>query len=221
MKMLEKPIEKLAELVRDGRLDPWEVDVGKLLSVYSKKIDGKKWNDVRVPAKILYSAAFLLKMKSKSAINGNGKKIEEATDEIFELLDELPDLGEITLIRLAPRRILLPELLDLLKEALTEIPLEKQAEARPEVRRWGMEDFKAIEDSDATLAEKIPAVYQRIKEVLGASGLATFTDLLTVKTKEEILWVFISLLFLCTEGMIKMIQEEPFGEIKIELAGGK
>ncbi|MFN4133697.1 MAG: hypothetical protein ACK4GQ_04955 [Candidatus Hadarchaeales archaeon] len=218
MNMLERPVEELVALVREHRLDPWDVDISKLITVYSQKME--EWRDIRVFAKILYFTAFLLRMKSEAALNGNGKNIREDVDELLEMLDELPDLGEITLLRLAPRRIALPDLLGFLKEALEEIPLEKQVEIKPEIRAWGREDFKAIEDSDITLEEKIPLVYNRIREALKSSGLLTLMDLVPVKTREEILWVFISLLFLCTDGKIRMQQDEPFGEIKIMLPGG-
>ncbi|MEM2192808.1 MAG: hypothetical protein QXG38_04265, partial [Candidatus Hadarchaeales archaeon] len=189
------------------------------ITVYSQKI--REGGDIRASAKILYSAAFLLRMKSEAALNGNGKKIGEETDELLEMIDELPDLGEITLLHLAPRRITLQDLLGYLKEALKEIPLEEAQEIKPEVRAWGKEDFKAIQDSDITLEEKIPLVYTRIKEALKSSGFLTLLDLVPVKTREEILWVFISLLFLCTEGKIRMQQDEPFGEIRITLPGEK
>ncbi|MEM3401855.1 MAG: hypothetical protein QW179_04960 [Candidatus Hadarchaeales archaeon] len=219
MKMIERPAEELVALVREGRLDPWDVDISRLIMVYSQKI--REWGDIRASAKILYTAAFLLRMKSEAALNGNGKNIGEETDELLEMIDDLPDLGEITLLHLAPRRITLQDLLGYLREALKEIPLEEAQEIKPEVRAWGKEDFKAIQDSDITLEEKIPLVYTRIKEALKSSGFLTLLDLVPVKTREEILWVFISLLFLCTDGKIRMQQDEPFGEIRITLSGEK
>jgi Uncharacterized conserved protein len=60
-------------------------------------------------------------------------------------------------------------------------------------------------------------LYQKIKQNTDSYGLVTFSQLLEEKTKKQIIYTFIPLLFLAQNGKINLMQEEIFGEIFIRL----
>jgi segregation and condensation protein A len=215
MPLTDRPIHELVGLVRDNKLDPWDVDIEKLTSMYLEKIRLMKEFDIRIPARVLLSAALLLQMKSAYALNGDGRR--ELEEELEELLDmDIPDIGEITLVQFVPRKITLEDLLSALKDALLEIPEKRE--------RPGKRFEKVVwrgEDLDAMFREYMSRLHERIKALINSGLKVTLMNLVEERTKARVTLTFLLLLFLCSEGKVRLEQPEPFGDIFVRLSEGK
>jgi chromatin segregation and condensation protein Rec8/ScpA/Scc1 (kleisin family) len=211
--LTDQPINILLELVQKHKLDPWDVDIAKLVAIYRHKIDRAKSLDLRVPGRAVLSASVLLRMKSSCAVNGNGKKSLEKEEE--ELPDiALPDLGELMVPQFMPRKIELGDLLGALKEALAEVPEKKEPPMlKVGTKFWRPDEFEQL------LEKESPRILFRIQELLAAKGTVTFVDLFEQPTRESMILTFFVIIFLCAEGKVRLEQPELFGPILVSLPG--
>lgn len=214
--MTDRPIHELVDLVRDHKIDPWDVDIEKLTSVYLEKIRLMKELDIRVPARVLLSAALLLHMKSTNAINGNGngngKALEEELEELLEM--ELPDFNtsEISLIQFVPRKITMGDLMGSLKLALKEIPDKKEKLATKLERViWRGEEM------DSLFRPNMERLMTRIKQLIQEGTTATLMTLARKRTRAEVTLTFLLLLFLAADGKVSLDQPDLFGDIFVKL----
>jgi len=213
----DQPVQELVELVRSHKLSPWDVDISKLLLIYKTKLERAEDLDLRVPGRVIHSSATLLKIKSEIAVRGESKVTSEEIEEMLDI--ELPQLGEMTIEFFAPERISLSDLLASLREALASIP-ERKEEKKP-IRKEELKiDFER--DIDAMFPKWMEEILSRIKKMVGEGRTPTFFSLLTERSPTEFIRIFLTLLFLCSSGKIRMEQPEPLSDIKIELveAGG-
>lgn len=147
--LTDQPINILLELVQKHKLDPWDVDIEKLVAIYRRKIDRAKSLDLRVPGRAVLSASVLLRMKSSCAVNGNGKKSLEKEEE--ELPDiPLPEFGDLAMPQFMPRKIELGDLLGALKEALAEVPEKKEPPMlKVGTRFWRPDEFEQLLEKES------------------------------------------------------------------------
>jgi segregation and condensation protein A len=215
VQVTDRPIHELVGLVRERKLDPWDVDLEKLTSLYLEKIRLMKEFDIRIPGRVILSAALLLRMKSAYALDGDGGG--EPEEELEELLDlEIPDLGEITLVQFIPRKITLGELLGALKDALLEIP-----EKREKPTRKLREGIWKGEDLDAMFRQHMSGLYNRIRALVNSGIKVTLMNLVEERTRARVTLTFFLLLFLCSEGKVRLEQPEPLGDILVYLKEAK
>jgi segregation and condensation protein A len=210
--------ELLTELVSTSRLDPWDIDLVKVVDSYLGAIKRMKVLDLRIPANMVLAASILLRMKSD-------------TISIFEIQQEEPQVLEADMqqrvrpevealvprSRMQPRRrITLTELLGALDDA---IKLEDRRRIHFEKVSTPVSLFIKSDDID----EKKESVFKIIKGTLDKTGLTTFALLTRNFTNLEnvLIDLFVPLLFLAHENRITMVQENFFGEIFIKpLKGG-
>lgn len=207
----------IRDIVREERMNPWDIDVGRLAVKYSGRIKNTINIDFRTSGKFLLTASILLKMKSDYLL----KDLEEkGSDEgillsfIFKDLDYHFKTARGELIPKIPmmkkRRVTLQELIAALKKAVevNERRIARQRENKRSIRL----NIKKID-----LPEKIIEVYSKITMFFKnlKKEEITFKELLPSNDKFDIIWTFMPLLYLNNEGKIMLRQEELFGEIYI------
>jgi chromatin segregation and condensation protein Rec8/ScpA/Scc1 (kleisin family) len=216
MEVSEQPIHELVELVRNHRLNPWDIDVGKLVTLYARKLRDGETFDIRIPARVLHLAATLLRMKSAYALNGQGDGAgAEDLEELLEL--EIPDRGELTIEYFVPRKLTLDDLLGALREAISELPRKR---VRP-TKKLGRVKLDVRQDVDVKLEELMQELFLRIKKAFEEGGSPSLFSLTREQTREELVLTFMLLIFLCSEGKIMLEQTQPFGDIFALPAGVK
>jgi chromatin segregation and condensation protein Rec8/ScpA/Scc1 (kleisin family) len=204
----EQPIHELVELVRNHRLDPWDIDVGKLVTLYARKLREGETFDIRIPARVLHLAATLLRMKSAHALNGYGDGT--STEDLEELLElEIPDRGELTIEYFVPRKLTLDDLLGALREAISELPRKR---VRP-TKKLSRMRLDVRHDVDVKLEEIMRELFLRIEKMFGKGESPSLFSLIRRRTREELVLIFMLLIFLCSEGKIRLEQTQPFGDI--------
>ena len=200
-------------IVSVEKLDPWNIDLVKLAEGFVRYIKMVEYLDFRIPAKVVFVAAILLKLKASYLTIFEEVEEEEEKEKKYEELGIEPELVElgIPLRRIPKRQITLEELIYALRKAL------KVKERREERRkRWerrlgaeivGEEDIsKRIE----RLLREIEEVMERLKE-----RKVRFRDIVEEWKRDRIVEHLVPLLHLEKDKKVKTEQEKFFDEIWI------
>ena len=199
-------------IVEEENLDPWNLDVVKLADKFIEYINSVRDIDFRIPAKVLYVAILLLKLKIETLF----PKDEKSEKEIKEIL-ELPEIDisniEINLPvkRFAISQITLENLIDALRKVI-------ELKEKKERKRERLGKIKAGFKVDETNYEKIiEDVYEKIKNILSKKEIMIFDELIEKNDKIDIYLKFFSILSLEMKNKIRTYQEDFLKEIYIKL----
>ena len=208
--------ELLLELVDSNQLDPWNIDIVKLVDGYVGIIKKLKVLDLRAPANIILAAAILVRLKSDTlkmaAFEEEMQPAEEMAATGPRIYPEVPVLTPR--LRMQPnRKITLTELMEALSDAMK---MKEKREYLAEMEPPPLELVLSKEDID----QKIENVYRLVENYADRDGLTTFAFLANKYNNTEgiLLDLFIPLLFLAHRERIIMAQEKFFDEIFIKLS---
>ena len=208
--------ELLVDLVDTNKLDPWNIDIIKVVDSYIEAVKKMRVMDLHIPANIILAASILLRMKSEtiSILQIEEVPVEEMAQEP-RVAPEVPNL--VPRLRLQPKRkITLGELMDALGDAI------KVNERREMIVRQRSEPVNIqIEKDD--IDEKIARTLQLVKENSDREGMTTFAQLSKSFNSIDaiLLSLFVPLLFLAHRGQVLLMQDEFFNEIFVKLEDGK
>ena len=208
--------ELLVELVESEKLDPWDIDIVKVVDSYVKAVRKMQVMDLHIPANIILAASILLRMKSDT-INMLQVDTMSEPDEEPQATRILPDVPALMpRLRLQPRRkVTLNELMDALNDAI------KINEQREFITRSRTEPI-SITISKDDIDEKVNVTYALVKNNADKEGMATFAALSKGFSSIEgiLLNLFVPLLFLAQRGDVLLMQDEFFNEIFVKLCYG-
>lgn len=210
--LTDQPLHTLLELVQQHKLDPWDIDIEKLVHVYLQRVRETRELDLRASGRALLSASVLLRIKSDYALNGDsgGQVTEEELEDLLDL--DFPDLGQITIVQHAPRKITLVDLLGALQEALAEIPAKKLPTSKK------MEKIvQILSEYDVNIEKYLDVLYKRILTLAASREQITFLTLVEERTRLGVARTLLLLLFLCADGKVVLEQPELFGDILVSL----
>jgi len=217
------------ELAREGKIDPWDVDISVLAKEYIKIIRKLKELNFKLSGKMILAAAILLKLKSDrlrmdqimSMINPEDELDAPLEEEI--VLENTPENVEkhFSKAQIAPRipgvrkrKVTAVELIEALKKALEVDEKRKRrlaeiAAARPPPPK---KPEKKID-----IFSKIELVWRRLKEFIAKSSAPAveFTKIVPSKEKKDLIWTFVPLLYLANDNKIELKQSETFGKILV------
>jgi len=210
--VLDQPFQILLGLVQDHKIDPWDVDIGKLAEVFIKHIKEMEELDLRVSGRTVLSASVLLRMKSDYVLNenGNGNVAEEELQDVLDI--GLPELGPVMLIHQSPRKITIAALLGALQEALQDEPNIKHP-----IRRGLEKIMRVLSEYDINIEKYLEKMYHRITELANDGHNVTFSELITEKTRIAVARTLLLLLLLCGQKKVALAQDDLFGEIFVSL----
>jgi len=211
------------ELAREGKIDPWDVDISVLAKEYIGIVKELRELNFRLSGKVILAAAILLKLKSDrlgmdqimSALNPV-EELETPEDELM-----LEQEKHFTKAKLRPRvpgvrkrKVTADELIEALKLALDVDDRRKRrlaeiAAARPappEKPKKKIDIFSKIED-----------VWNRLKAFINKTTAKSveFTQIVPSNAKKDIIWTFVPLLHLANENKIELKQDDAFGKILV------
>jgi len=220
----------LMEVVKQEDLDPWDIDVSKLVKGYIKSLKKIKHANLRISGKVILSAGLLLKVKSKRFVNEDMQKLERLFQNAEEAeMDDMDDFGDVDLLAqgkekteypLYPRmpqprrrKVSIYDLVDALDKAMK--VRQRRVDRRMPYARQRIEipDFQNVEGMIVTVYENIRNWFKKKKTKL------TFEELLPDDDRESKVFTFIPLLHLNNERRIDLRQEEHFGDIEIRMVG--
>jgi len=208
--------EVIYNIVSVEGLDPWNVDLVKLTDNFLKFIKSVEELDFRIPAKIVFVAAILLKLKSEQlSIFEEETAVDEVVKEQKPFFDLgiNPDLVQLgyPMKRIPKRQITLDELIGALKKAL--VVKEKKVERRVEIK-MGLE--ANIEKEDIT--KRIELIMKEVEAM--TEGMTEkkikFSKIVHEWKRDKIVEHLIPILHLEQERKLKTEQEDYFKEIFVE-----
>ena len=195
----DHPFAILVPLIEEGRLDPWKVDIVELANLYIEELRRRESLDLRIPARALVAASFLLRKKVEVLFPRPERKPSRKRDytlheiaEMFEeeenLIDNLEKARRI-LRRTSPRK-------KRKRSAKKRLPLH----------------ISRFEDA-----------IKEIWELLGSMEVGRRIEFLTFLGEMDFVPRFIALMYLHYEGKIELHQKEPYGSIIVEVknVGGR
>jgi segregation and condensation protein A len=200
-------------VVNVENLDPWNIDLVKLTNGFLKFLHEAEELDFRIPAKIVFVAAILLRLKSNYLSIFEEEEPEENLEQktmIYEEPPELLALG-IPLKRVPKRQITLEELINALRKALS---VKERKEARRERLKKELQARIVEEEDIEKRLEKLMIEIDKLIKELNISRIE-FRRIVKKWDTKNIVYNFVPLLHLEQKEKIITEQEKWFEEIFI------
>jgi|FaiFalDrversion3_1042247.scaffolds.fasta_scaffold10145_2 segregation and condensation protein A len=200
-------------VVNVENLDPWNIDLVKLTNGFLKFLHEAEELDFRIPAKIVFVAAILLRLKSNYLSIFEEEEPEENLEQkpmIYEEPPELLALG-IPLKRVPKRQITLEELINALRKALA---VKERKEARRERLKKELQARIVEEEDIEKRLEKLMMEIDKLIKELNISRIE-FRRIVKKWDTKNIVYNFVPLLHLEQKEKIITEQEKWFEEIFI------
>ncbi|ASJ02488.1 chromosome segregation protein ScpA [Thermococcus profundus] len=203
------PVDILLQLVKMGKVDPWNIDIVDLTEKYIKMLREMRELDLRISARAILAASILVRMKTEALLNEEDGEEEEKPEERIRV--EVEPLAPP--IRRSERYYTFDDLLEALMDALEEAEKRKPRRRKKdniEEQVFVVDDFRVdIEKHVYRLHNIVVKLYREKGEPI------KFWELVFDPSPKIVARTFLYLLFLSNMGKVDLIQEEPFGEITV------
>ena len=204
------PYILLTDVLQLDKVEPWNVDVGKLVVGFLNEMKRMGDIDFRISGNALYSASVIFMRKTRDLVQLGILPPEDDDDD-----DDL----EIPLIRppfrLTNRRVTIEELL----VAMDHMMSKGVRTRRTPTKRLGRTKADPITFTmnvdQANIEETIADVYADLQRLLNVGESSRFIDILMNNTRKEIVRVFFSILFLFARSFVDMWMDESVIWIKM------
>lgn len=204
------PYILLTDVLQLDKVEPWNVDVGKLVAGFLNEMKRIGDIDFRISGNALYSASVIFMRKTRDLVQ-LGILPPDADDNDDEI--------EIPLIRppfrLTNRRVTIEELLVAMDHILSKgdrsrsTPTKRLSRAKTDPQTFTMNV------DQANIEETIAEVYEDLQKILKVGESSKFTDILMNNTRKEIVRVFFAILFLFARKFIDMWMDEDVIWVKM------
>lgn len=218
-----EPLGILVELAKDGKIDPWDIDVVQLTDTFLNRIEELQKMDLRISSRTLLYSAILLRMKSSVILEPEGKEEEDFDPGFFDD-GELPEPDEFPVPKLPVRRIstrpvTLNELILELKKAEKTLSRKNEKKARLAAEEHDIPDAPLATGDvlgiahDEAISSRLALIWARLVELFMKQSVVEFFDL--TQLSEDRITDYLSLLFLASSRKIWLFQNQLFGELFI------
>lgn len=216
---VEKSIAIVFELIMNNHIDPGAIDILSFTRLYMERIKSEPYVNFIVAGRLIFMAWNVLRLESDTML-GRLMALREEPQPVdpsfFYLFDEDPEyfVGDIELEPALrsnfTREVSIMDLLDAFSQAQTEIAEHLRRASIPIARQdRKFEDNAHKEDPEKEIRELL----ERLLSM--GSGPVPFSDL--AQGKNDVVTVFLAMLFLARLGKIRIWQDNPpVGEIYME-----
>ncbi|AAC06703.1 segregation/condensation protein A [Aquifex aeolicus] len=194
----EHPFSLVLPLIEEGKLDPWEVDIVELANLYMEELKKLEVLDLRVPARAILAASFLLRKKIETIFPKPPRKYTKRKYTLQEIVDMFEEEYR--------------EVEEDIKEnveKIRKIVKRKRASAKRKRR----EKRKEVPLHVAKFEEVLEELWNSFKELEVGTRLSFFNFL----SKKDLVPQFMALLYLDYESKVRLFQEKPFEDITVEI----
>jgi segregation and condensation protein A len=197
------PYILLTDVLQLDKVEPWNVDVGKLVVGFLTEMKRLGDIDFRISGNALYSASVIFMRKTRELVQ-LGILPPDVEDNDGEL--------EIPLIRppfrLTNRRVTIEELLIAMDLVLSKDERIRTTPVKQKYRSKADSLTFTMNIDQANIEETIAEVYKDLQQLVQVGDIVKFTDILVNNTRKEIVRVFFSLLFLYARSFIDIWMDE-------------
>ena len=193
----DHPFALVVPLIEEGKLDPWKVDIVELANLYIEELRKRETLDLRVPARAVVAASFLLRKKVEVLFPKPERRPRQRRDytleEIVEMFEEESKEVEENLV-------------DNLEKARKVFKRSSNGKRR---RRKS----KVIPLHISRFEDVLREMWEFFKNMDVGKRIEFFTFLDRINFVPQ----FMALMYLYYDGKIDLYQEEPFGDIMVEI----
>lgn len=217
---LDRSIETVFDLVLNNDMDPWDIDLMRFTQLYTEKVKDSEVNFV-LAGKLMLMAWSILRMQSERILINSEEREEEPIDEFYDDFSSERELlcmpDEVSLYEVVRRKgsraVTLVELLEAFEEARRE---EEQNLSRIRVKDVKLKDEKFdTKAHNDDMERDVETVWARI--VKCGPGEIDIEDIWE-GGREDLVTIFMSVLFLARDGKIDLWQEEaPYGRVRLQV----
>ncbi len=212
----EEPVEILVNLVREGEINPWNIDIVEITDKFLHHIEELERMDLRISGRTLHYAAILLRMKSNILVEEPVIEDDSWVDDLdFFDVNDYP-VPKPPVRRHSQRSVTLDELtLELEKAEVVERrkTIRKKARETIELARPTTEQVLGIAHEE-DIEGRVDTMRETLSSILEDRTYIALSELLSGDRSNKLM-TYISLLFLATNKEIWLEQEELFGELYI------
>lgn len=223
------PLEKLLELIEDRKLQVSEISLAEVTDDFLKYLEQAENIDFSALADFISIASRLILIKSKSLLPDLAVSEEEEAD-IKDLELRLALYQEFKAAKKhfealwASKNISHPrQYLGIMDTVKVFYPGKKVTKESLELSIARIFDtVKKLSEETETIKEKIISLEEKIKEVVARvaeAGETSLNRLSATKTKSEMIVIFLAILHLAREQLIRLEQQENFSDIMIKQNG--
>lgn len=215
-----EPIEILVELAKNGKIDPWNIDIVQVTDTFLNKIEELQQMDLRISGRTLLYSCVLLRMKSVGLFQ------EEAEEDMFgeETYEEdVFDVNEFNMPslpvrRMARRPVTLKELIEELKKAEKDVVKRKETMRSDKSRRYidvelTTEDVMNMAHDEAIL-KRTGTLLEILKKLFKENEFVTLDDIFKLEGADRIM-DYVTLLFLASMKEVALYQKEIYQTLYI------
>lgn len=217
--------EVLRDIVKKEDMDPWDIDVSKLVDEFIQTIREANRLEYRVPANAILASSILLRKKSDSWVL---REEDESEIDIWGDMPMTPDqiplprekIPEPTpKKRVTKRKVSLDELIEAVDDVITKEKKKARKKAKenksPVQNILPKQMLEMAKKDGEDFEERIEEVKGKIQEKIDGENLTRFTEIVEENTRDEIINTILPVLHLANKGTISIWQEEIFGDILI------
>ncbi|NHI90778.1 MAG: hypothetical protein EAX87_14765 [Candidatus Thorarchaeota archaeon] len=197
------PYILLTDVLQLDKVEPWNVDVGKLVVGFLDEMKRLGDIDFRISGNALYSASVIFMRKTRELVELGflAPEEEEEDEELVIPLIHPP-------FRLTNRRVTLEELLVAMDRVLGKEPRLRGSPAKKKYSSKADPLTFQVNIDQANIEETIADVYEDLCRIMKAGDVSRFVDVLMNNTRQEIVRVFFSLLFLYARTYIDLWMDD-------------
>lgn len=199
------PYILLTDILQLDKVQPWNVDVGKLVAGFLTEMRRLGDIDFRISGNALYSASVIFTKKTRELVELGLLSLEEDDDDDIEIPLIRPPF------RLTNQRVTLEELLVAMDHVLSKGIRQRPS---PKKRKYYVKADPlqfAMDVDQANVEETIAEVYDDLKRLVKVNEAVRFREILVSSTRREIVRIFVSLLFLYARSFIDIWMDEEEG----------
>ncbi|MHA1934310.1 MAG: hypothetical protein ACW97A_03420 [Candidatus Thorarchaeota archaeon] len=196
------PYILLTDVLQLDKVEPWNVDVGKLVGGFLKEMKRIGDIDFRVSGNALYSASVIFMKKTRELVELGILPPEAIDDDDFEIPLIHPPF------RLTNRRVTLQELLVAMDRVLSKGVRQRGTPVKRKYRSQADQLAFKMEVLRANVEENIAEVYADLRRIMNVGEVSKFVNVLMNNTRKEIVRVFFSLLHLYARALIDIWDDE-------------
>ncbi|MHA2423288.1 MAG: hypothetical protein ACXAEF_00740 [Candidatus Thorarchaeota archaeon] len=205
------PFILLTDVLQLDKVEPWNVDVGKLVGAFLREMKRIGEIDFRVSGNALYSASVIFMKKTRELVElGILPPDTDDDDDDFEIPMIHPPF------RLTNRRVTLQELLVAMDRVLSKGVRRRSSPTRRKTRARVDPLSFTMEINRANVEENIAEVLADLRKMMKINEIVKFRDILLNNTRKEIVRVFFAVLHLFARTYIDIWEDEK-GIIQVQL----
>ncbi len=194
----DHPFALVVPLIEEGKLDPWKVDIVELANLYIEELRKRETLDLRIPARAVVAASFLLRKKVEVIFPKPERKPRQRRDYTLE------------------------EIVEMFEEESKEVE-ENLADNLEKVRKAfrrrsaGSRKSRPRRKTIPLHISKFEDVLKEIWDFLKTVDVGKRIEFITFLDRVNFVPQFMALMYLYYEGKIELYQEEPYGDIMVEV----